>query len=54
MILTKRDSGRIGGILTAMRHGTILMREIGILGGRPRATNWMELQVLLIRERKER
>lgn len=54
MKLTKRDSGRIGGIQTVLTHGTDHMRNIGKLGGRPHATNWLDLQVRQIQERKER
>ncbi|BAS31199.1 hypothetical protein DEHALATV1_0096 [Dehalococcoides mccartyi] len=54
MKLTKRDSGRIGGIQTVLIHGADHMRNIGKLGGRPRSTNWLDLQVRQIQERREK
>jgi hypothetical protein len=33
--MTKRDSGRLGGLQTYLRYGVVHMRKIGRLGGRP-------------------
>ena len=42
--MTRRDSGRIGGLATLKRYGKDQLRNWGKLGGRPRSLTYDEIR----------
>jgi hypothetical protein len=51
--MTRRDSGRIGGLVTLERYGKDQLRTWGKLGGRPRSPTYDDIRIVNTKRKQQ-